>query len=87
LKTDQRYLTRRQAVEFLNASGYPFGYAQLSKVCAPAVGAGPVEAGRIGLKAIYEPQELLRWAESRIIRRSPAAMSGTSSDIPAQAAA
>jgi hypothetical protein len=57
-----RYLTRKEASEFLAANGFPFAPTTLAKVFS--LGGGP-PCRHFGRRPLYEPSELLRWAESR----------------------
>ncbi|MFV8816666.1 DNA-binding protein [Haliea sp. E17] len=56
-------LTRKEAAEFLNENGFPGTAKTLQKLAS--VGGGP-EYQIFGNKALYQPQSLLEWAQSRL---------------------
>jgi hypothetical protein len=59
-----RYLTRRQAVRFINDElSLPLGDSTFTKDCAN--GRGPIPAKQFGTRHLYTPDELTRWAEAR----------------------
>ena len=58
-------LTRNEAAEFLNESGYPTTKGSLQKLAS--VGGGPAYE-IFGNKALYKPKNLISWAESRLSR-------------------
>jgi hypothetical protein len=43
-----RYLTRRELVEFLNSHGYPISVSTLARLSMPSRGEGPKPEGRWG---------------------------------------
>jgi hypothetical protein len=57
-------MTRKQAVAFLRARGIPITLHVLNGLCAE--GAGPKPTWRWGRHYLYEPRELLIWAERRL---------------------
>lgn len=57
-----RRLTRREAAEFLKASGFPVAIATLAKYAS--VGGGPVFTS-FGRRPLYTPTDLLSWAQER----------------------
>ena len=59
----ERYLTRRQVVEFLADHGYPLSWSTLSKLAMRDE--GPPLAGVWGNRFLYEPSKVLAWARSR----------------------
>jgi hypothetical protein len=59
------YLTRVQAAQFLNAQGYPITRKYFAKLCVPSNGQGPPVNKWFGQRALYTPEDLLAWAESR----------------------
>jgi hypothetical protein len=61
----ERFLTRRQLVEFLNEHGYPISLSTLAKLAMPSCGEGPVPEGTWGNRLLYHPSKALRWAEGR----------------------
>src|SRR5580658_3461744 len=72
---DQRFLTRREAAEFLTHRGYKTAPATLAKLAV--IGGGPPY--RLwGRTPLYDPATLLEWAQARCtgLRRS-------TSEIPA----
>lgn len=58
-----RYLTRREAADFLTERGFRTAPSYLAKLAC--WGGGP-EFRKFGARALYEPDELLKWAESRL---------------------
>jgi hypothetical protein len=58
-------LTRAQAVQYLNARGFPISQRYFEKLCVPSGGQGPRVDLRFGGRALYLPEDLLAWAESR----------------------
>ena len=58
-----RYLTRREAAEYLNGRGFPTTWRSLQKYAT--AGGGPVY--RIfGNRALYTPEDLDAWAEAKL---------------------
>jgi hypothetical protein len=73
-----QYLVRRQAHQMLVERGFPLGWSTFNKLCAPAVGKGPVVAawwpggrGRNELRPLYEPQAVIDWAKTLLKSPSP----------------
>jgi hypothetical protein len=62
-------LTRKQAVEWLNANGYPIAQRHFEKLSAPSNGAGPEPVAVFGSRYLYEEAGLRAWGESRLKRR------------------
>ena len=60
--TNRKFLTRPEAAEYLQGVGYPITKGTLQKLAC--VGGGPPYR-LFGNKALYTPQELSGWAESR----------------------
>ena len=58
-------LTRTQAVEWLNSHGYPIAQRYFEKLAVPSGGQGPRVDCRFGGRALYLPEDLLAWAQSR----------------------
>ncbi len=59
----QKYLTRKEAAEFLTERGMPISWRSLGKFATR--GGGPTY--RIfGFRALYRPDDLLEWAEGRM---------------------
>jgi hypothetical protein len=69
----QKYLTRRQLVEFLNEHGYPVPFSTLSKLCMPSRNEGPPSVGRWATRDMYDPGVVLAWAKARFRRTARAA--------------
>jgi hypothetical protein len=64
-------LTRQQACEYLNRGGYPIKPRYFEKLaCA---GSGPRVDGFFGARAMYLPEDLIEWAESRYRPADPKA--------------
>lgn len=60
---NKRYLTRPESATFLEEQGYPTPKGTLQKLAS--TGGGP--RYRIyGNKALYSPEDLIKWAESRL---------------------
>jgi hypothetical protein len=59
-------LTRRQAVTFLNREGFPVTFHAFNKYCSPKRDEGPRPVAFWGRLPLYEPPDLLRWAEARL---------------------
>jgi hypothetical protein len=57
-------MTRKQAVVFLRGRGIPVTMNTLNGLCAE--GAGPKATWKWGRHYLYEPRELLLWAEGRL---------------------
>jgi len=57
------FLTRQEAAEFLTENGFKTACATLA--CLFSRGGGP-PCHHIGFRAVYSPDELLRWAQSRM---------------------
>lgn len=60
---DRKFLTRPESAEFLNAHGYPATKGTLAKLAC--VGGGP-RYRIFGTRALYQPEDLLSWAQSRL---------------------
>jgi hypothetical protein len=65
-------LTRRQLAEHLRKLGYPIGNSTLVKLCAPSIGQGPPVAAWWGKRPLYNPDEGVEWAETRLRTVQPA---------------
>ena len=63
--TPQRHMTRKQALEFLHAHGFPLSEAYFNKLCLPSRNFGPPVARWFGGKPLYEAKSTLAWANSR----------------------
>jgi hypothetical protein len=61
----ERYLTKRQVVEFLNERGYPISLSTLRKLTMPSRGEGPPPVGRWAGRDLFEANEVLAWAKAR----------------------
>lgn len=61
--TARKYLTRPEAAEYLRELGYPTTKGFLQKLAC--TGGGPMYR-LYGNKALYTPDDLIDWAESRI---------------------
>jgi hypothetical protein len=64
-----RFMTRRQLVEFLNEHGYPLTLSTLNKLAMPSCGEGPPAEGAWGKFDLYDPARGLQWARSRFRAR------------------
>jgi hypothetical protein len=60
------YLTRKQLVQFLRRHGYPLSLSTCAKLCAPSRNEGPPTVGIWAKRALYDPEEALEWARSRM---------------------
>ncbi|EAQ96400.1 helix-turn-helix domain-containing protein [Congregibacter litoralis] len=58
----KQYLTRAEAADYLTDCGYPTGKGTLQKIAS--TGGGP-RYRIFGSRALYTPDDLLRWAEDR----------------------
>lgn len=56
-------LTRNEAAFYLTRQGYPTAKGTLQKLAC--VGGGPIYR-KFGNRALYTPEDLLAWAESRL---------------------
>jgi hypothetical protein len=76
----QHYLNRLEAATFLTNRGYKTAPATLAK--RAVTGGGPLFISW-GRKPLYEPAELLRWAEGRCTgpRRSTSDTGGAAADL------
>jgi hypothetical protein len=63
--TSQRLMTRKQALEFIRAHGFPISEAYFSKLCLPSRNSGPPVARWFGGKPLYLAEPTLAWANSR----------------------
>lgn len=61
-------MTRKQLGAFLRANGYPISDSVLNKISAPSKGEGPPIDSWWGSRPLYDPDEGLTWAESRLLR-------------------
>jgi hypothetical protein len=66
-------LTRAQAAQFLTARGYKISKRYLEKLSCPSGGQGPRVDIWFGGRALYKPEDLLRWAEARCKPGDPVA--------------
>jgi hypothetical protein len=69
----ERFLTRRQLVEFLNEHGFPISQSTLAKMAMPSRAEGPPPEGAWGNRLLYDPNKALRWARGRFRSSSQAA--------------
>ncbi len=69
----EKFLTRHQVVDVLNAHGFPMTFSTLSKLCMPSRNEGPPCAGRWANRDLYEPSKVLQWARDRFRAASHAA--------------
>ena len=58
-------LTRAQAAQFLTERGFPIKERYFEKLSCPSGGQGPKIDLWFGGRALYRPQDLIAWAESR----------------------
>jgi hypothetical protein len=63
--TSERLMTRKQALEFIRARGFPISEAYFSKLCLPSRKTGPAIERWFGGKPLYASPALLSWCESR----------------------
>ena len=60
-------LLRSEIGPFLrNQHGIPIGDSTIDKECSPSVNKGPPVASWWGRRALYDPNEVLQWAEARL---------------------
>ncbi len=57
-----KYLSRKEAAAFLSQEGFPTAMATLEKLAS--IGGGPAFR-KFGRRVIYDPTDLLAWAEGR----------------------
>ena len=57
-----KYLSRKEAATYLSQEGFPTAMATLEKLAS--IGGGPAFR-KFGRRVIYDPADLLVWAESR----------------------
>ena len=67
----EKFLTRRQLVVFLNEMGLPIGWGQINQLIWR--GQGPPIAGRWGNKDVFLPREVKAWALGRLSKKPEAA--------------
>jgi hypothetical protein len=60
-----RYLTRKELVEFLNEHGFPISVSTIAKLSMPSCGEGPKPEGCWGGRHLYRPDRALAWARAR----------------------
>lgn len=58
-------LTREQAVEFLNESGYPITSSTFRRLSMPSRGGGPRVDYIFGHRTLYRTEDLIEWARAR----------------------
>jgi hypothetical protein len=58
-------LTRKQSAQFLTERGFPISQRYLEKLSVPSTGQGPRVDAWFGGRALYKPDDLISWAESR----------------------
>ena len=64
-------LTRKQAVPFLNAHGFPVSFSSFNKICMPKYGRSPPVSAWWGKRPLYAPDELLAWAHAQLRNAPP----------------
>lgn len=62
---EQKHLTRAESAEYLTSLGYPTSPKTLAKLAC--IGGGP-RYRKFGIRALYTPDDLVEWAESRTSR-------------------
>lgn len=60
---DQKFLSRAEAADYINARGLPCTKLTLQKLAT--IGGGPVFR-RFGRRAVYLPQDLDKWIDSKL---------------------
>jgi hypothetical protein len=60
-----RYLTRRELVDFLKSHGFPISVSTIAKLSMPSRGEGPKAEGCWGGRHLYRPERALAWARAR----------------------
>jgi hypothetical protein len=73
-----KYITRKQIAPTLRERlGIPIGESTIDKMCAPTVNKGPPVAVWMGVRPLYDPDEVLAWGEALLSRtRVPAENAG-----------
>jgi hypothetical protein len=69
--TKQLRHSRDQLGRKLRELGYPISDSLLDKLCAPSVGQGPPVAGWWGRRPLYDLDDAIAWAESRLSPVAP----------------
>jgi len=65
-----QYVTRRDGVKLVReTTGIPLSMSTVDKDCH--LGRGPKPVAKYGPKHLYEPEEFLRYALSRIVKLAP----------------
>jgi hypothetical protein len=59
-------MTRKKAAAYLRQRGFPIGDSTLDKLCMPSSADGPPVAAWWGRRPLYEPADVLAWAEAKL---------------------
>ena len=59
-------MTRKKTGAFLRQRGFPIGDGTLDKLCMPSCADGPPVAAWWGRRPLYDPADVLAWAEKRL---------------------
>jgi hypothetical protein len=78
----KRRLTRQQVGAYLRGCGFPIGDGTLNKLCMPTANEGPPVAAWWGRRPLYDPDEVLTWAEARMRPGHQQVVSAAASDDP-----
>lgn len=62
---EEPLLTRRQALEYINALGFPIRESYFNKICLPARNEGPRIERRWGHRPLYRAEDVKIWALAR----------------------
>jgi hypothetical protein len=79
-------LTRGQAAAYLREHGIPIGDSTLDKLCMRAVNQGPPVAAWWGRRPLYDPDQVLAWAEARLRLAEPASARPAEKPVGTEAA-
>src|SRR5262245_31558862 len=67
--SEQKYVTRKEGVKLVRERGIPLTINRVNKDAMD--GCGPAPAGKYGPGYLYTPEEFLRYAHDRIVKRAP----------------
>ena len=67
--SEKKYVTRREGVQLARQHGIPLSVSRVNKDAS--LGCGPTPAGPYGPGYLYTPEEFLRYATDRVVKRAP----------------
>ena len=67
--SEHLYVTRKEGVKLARERGIPLTIGRVAK--DSMLGRGPAPAGKYGPGYLYTPEEFLRYAIDRVVKRAP----------------